>query len=153
MELNATAVQVDAEPHKIEFAVTIEKAWKEACRMYLSESGLKEDSEEWIFIMKTKNFSQIMEVLIETWANYNHPIGHATSGSASSPQFVVSSTHSGEKINFKAKVKHDFNRTFDRKESGKIFLQLQFNMIVIEFFYIDQHVKLEKKLFNNHFKE
>ena len=126
MELNATAVQVDAEPHKIEFAVTIEKAWKEACRMYLSESGLKEDSEEWRFVMETEHFSQIMDVLIETWANYNHPVGPATSESASSPQFVVPSTHSAsEKINFKAKVKRGFNRTFGRKESGKIFLQPQ----------------------------
>lgn len=136
MESNATAVQDDMEPRKTEFAVTMEKSWREACKMYINESGLKEDSEEWIFIMETERFSQIMDVVNETWANYNNPVGHATSGPASS-QFVISSTHCGEKIDFKSKVKRGFNRTFGKKESGKIFLQPQFSATVIEPSYID----------------
>ena len=146
------AVQDDAEPLKTEFAVTMEKAWREACTMYLSESGLTEDSAEWTFIMETERFSQILDVVNETWANFNNPVGHASSsGPASSPQFVTSSPR-GKKIDFVAKVKRGFNITIGRKESGNIFLQPQFRAATIEPSYIDQHLQLEKKLSGRHSK-
>lgn len=142
-----TGVQDHPEPGKTGFALTMEKAWREACTTYLTESGLKEDSEEWIFIMETEHFSQIIDVVNETWADYNNPVGQASSAPASSPQFVItSSTHIGKKIDFKAKVKRGFNRAFGKKESGKIFLQPQFSPTAIEPSYIDQHLQLEKKL-------
>ena len=40
---------------KAKFEKTMEGAWKKACQIYLKESGLDEDSQEWKAILATKS--------------------------------------------------------------------------------------------------
>ena len=130
-------------PRKAEFAAAIEEGWKKACETYLSESGLKEDSEEWKFIKETKHFSQITDIINETWADYNNPAGCDSSEPA---HFVTASSHDVKTIGFKAIVKSRFNKIIGRKESGKIFLQPQSSRSSIQPSYVDERLQLEQKL-------
>jgi hypothetical protein len=150
MESNTTGTREDVEPSQKMFAATITAAWEEARNTYLSECGLKEDSKEWKFISETKHFSQIIDVVNETWASYNNPAGCASSGQVS--QFVTSSPNSIEKPGVKTKLKRRLNKALGRKESGKIFLQPQSSAAPVQSSYIDEPSRLEEKLLGKHSK-
>jgi hypothetical protein len=131
---------------KKSFAATMEDAWKEACNTYLTESGLEKDSEEWKFIMETKESSQIIQVINATWANYNNPVAAADSaGHVSSPQFVTSSSPAAKKDGLKARVKHGFNKMLGRKESGKILRQPEQSTTVNQPSYMER-LQFEQKV-------
>jgi len=85
-----------------------------------AETGaLEQTLEEWKFIMETQRGSQITEVINETWANYNNPVGQVST--ASVPQFVTSSDPPIKKTGLGAKFLRRLNKTIQRKESGKSF--------------------------------
>ena len=139
---------IGSRPQKA-FAAAIEEGWRKACETYLSESGLKDDSEEWKFITETKHLSQIADIVNETWANYNHPVGD---GSSESINFVTTSSHNVKTTGLKAVVKRRFNKIVGRKESGKIFLQPQSSRSSIQPSYVDERIQLEQKLSGGPFK-
>jgi hypothetical protein len=118
------------------FATSIKNGWKKACETYLNESDLKEGSEEWKYIMETQRFSQINEVINETWAHYNNPIDHA-----STPQFV---TPSFKTTGYKT-IKRKVMKAVGIKESGKIFLQPD-SSAPLKTSDVDARIRLEQKL-------
>jgi hypothetical protein len=144
MESNAIGTRDNVKSPQTKFAATIKAAWKEARTIYLTESGLKEDTEEWKFINETKQFSQIAEVVNETWAQYNNPAGCASSGRAS--RFATSSPHSIEKTGVRAGLKRRFKKALGIKESGEILLQPQSSATSVDSSYIDEPSRLEQKL-------
>ena len=121
-------------PRYNKFSVAIQNGWQKACELYLSESGLKMDSEEWKFIMETKNVSQLIEVINETW-------GDRSSGST---QFATSSAHAS--VGFRANLKIKVNKFIGIKESGRIFLQSKSTEITSTSSYIEERLQLEKQV-------
>ena len=108
--------------------------------MDLSESDLKEDSEEWKYI---KHFAQVIEVISTTWAHYNNPSGSVSS----KPAHFVSSTINVKNGGFRADVRCKF-KLRDRKKSGEIFVRLSPETTQTEGqpAYVDQRLQLEQKL-------
>ena len=127
---------VETKPRKTKFATAIENAWKKARETYLSESGLRENSEEWKYIMETNDFSQVEEVINETWAKYNNPSG----GVSPEPAQPVKSTV--KKRGLKARL----TKLISRKESGKIYVQPEPKGVVSQGFNIESRLQLEQKL-------
>jgi hypothetical protein len=150
MESNTIGTRDNVKPPQTKFEAIITAAWKEARTIYLKESGLKEDSEEWKFINETKQFSQITEVVNETWAHYNNPVACASSGHAS--RFATSSPHRVEKPGVRARLKRRFKKALDIKESGEIFQQSQSDATSVDSSYIDEPSRLEQKLSGKPFK-
>jgi hypothetical protein len=91
------------------FAATIKKAWQKACDVYLKESSLKVDSEEWTFINDTKDPSQIIQVITETWPKHKSSTATATD----STEYVASSSSAKKTGRFQA----TFNSVIGRKET------------------------------------
>jgi hypothetical protein len=131
MESNA---KLEATSRETKFAVNIQKAWIKACEIYLSESGVKEGSEEWTFINETKDTSQIIAVITETWAHYNNP----STSTAPEPARSVTSS-SGVK-------KTAFNRIFGRKEPRKVLLQPAPSAEGIQQSYVHERSDLMERL-------
>jgi len=122
------------------FAMDIRDGWEKARQVYLSESGIKEDSEEWKFIMQTKQFSEIVDVLNETWAHhYNNP--SVTTSETPSPQFV---TPPPKKTGFKA-VAGKLKKRLGIKPSGEILLQPGSKTRSTSS-YVDSRLELEQQL-------
>lgn len=119
---------------------SIKDDWNKASETYLSESGLKEDSEEWKYIKETQTSSQIVEVINATWAHYNNPSGR----SPSEPVQFVTSTPSVKNAGFRAGVKRKFNKLIGKKESGKIFVRPA--ETEVQPAYIDHRLQLEQNL-------
>jgi hypothetical protein len=98
---------------KARFATTMEEAWKNACQIYLKESGLDEESEEWKAILATKSSEDVVDILKETWEKRK---SHVEDGS----HFVGSSTPDSKKTGFKVSLKRVSNRLIGRKQEGRI---------------------------------
>lgn len=107
---------MEATSNQTKFAATIQKAWEKACDIYLKESGLKADSEEWKFIKDTKNPHQIIEVITNTWTHYTK---QSTTTTTEPTQHIASSSKVKKETGFKA----TFNRVIGRKPTGKILVQ------------------------------
>jgi Cft2 family RNA processing exonuclease len=118
------------------FAATIKKAWQRACDIYLKESGLKVDSEEWAFIIDTKDPSQLIQVITETRAKHNSSTVTATD----STQYVASSSSAKKTGRFKA----TFNSVIGRKESGRILVKP--SAIQTQHSYVDERSSRIEKL-------
>ena len=125
-----TSKALEARTRETKFAATIQKAWKKARDIYLKESGLKEDSEEWKFII---------EVITETWAKYNSP-----TSAAAAPTKVVTSFSNTKKTGLKAV----FNRVIRRKEK----VLAQPSAIQNEQSYVDERSSRIEKLSGKHSK-
>jgi hypothetical protein len=131
---------ITTNPLKTKFAIAIENGWKKARETYLHESGLKEDSQEWKYIMETQHFSQIQEVLEETWAQHNNPTNRDSSEKA---QFVTPSVkNTGLKVRF--------NKFIGRKESGKILRKPKSSGATPQQSDVDLRIQLEQKLAGKH---
>src|SRR5271154_701365 len=101
---------------KAKFEKTMEEAWRKACQIYLKESGLDEDSQEWRAILATKSSQEVSDILIETWEKRKRR-------SENDSQFVGSSTPETKTKGIKASFKRVSNRLIGRKESGHILRQ------------------------------
>ena len=131
---------ITTKPLKTKFATAIENGWKKAREVYLNESGLKEDSQEWKYIMETQHFSQIEEVLNETWAQYNNSTNRDSSETA---QFVTPCVKS---TGLKARL----NKLVGRKESGQILRKPESSGVTPQQSDVDLRIQLEQKLSGKH---
>jgi hypothetical protein len=138
--MDSNALEVTARETK--FTVTIQKAWKKACDIYLEESGLNVDSEEWKFINNTKDPSQIIQVITETWTHYNTQ----STTTATEPMQYATSSNSRKKTGLKA----TFKRVIGRKETGKILVEP--SAIPSQQSYVDECASRIEKLSGKHFK-
>lgn len=134
-----TSKTLEARTGETKFAATIQKAWKKARDIYLKESGLKEDSEEWKFINDTDDPKQIIGIITETWAKYNT----STSTTAESTKSVTSSSDT-KKTGWKA----GFNRVIGRKEN----VLVQPSAIQNQQSYVDERSSRIEKLSGKHSK-
>src|SRR5215471_1718328 len=136
---------VDIEDGKTKFAADIEKAWKQTCETYLSQSGIDKDSEEWKFVQDTEDPQQVIEVIIETWEHYRNPSKTPAPEevySAASTSSTVRKTSSG----LLARSKKHFNQLIRRKTLQETLIKPSSSAIRTPHSIIDDRAKLEQKL-------
>jgi hypothetical protein len=139
MESNA----METTSSQTKFAATIQTAWGKACDIYLKESGLKVDSEEWKFIKDTKDPGQIIEVITNTWTHYTN---QSTITTTAPTQYIAASSKPKKQTGFRATV----NRMIGRKSTGNILVQS--SAIQHGQSHVDERSALVEKMSGKHSK-
>lgn len=137
MESNA---QLETTSRETKFAMTIKEAWTKAREIYLRESGVKEGSEEWTFINDTKDSSQVIKIVTETWAHHNNR------SMSSTPEPEPSGTSSS------GVKRTTFSKLIGRKELKKVLRQPPSSAEGIQQSYVHERSNLMERLTGKHSK-
>src|SRR5579871_7047258 len=107
----------DTKEHKTKFAADIEKAWKGACQIYLTQSGIDPHSQEWKFVNDTTHPQQVIDVIIETWAQHRNP---SKNPAPETTRSTIALSSRPKMTRFIASSKKGFSRLIRRNQFGLI---------------------------------